>query len=211
MGEGSHIYGKRANLESQRAQAAERLWQKSNINGGLTKAQEVALTNWENIHRERATERVVAIDENGRVLGGSTSGTKNRTRMVITPQMKNSVITHNHPRSNLKTGAGTSFSGADISTAIHADAKEIRVVTSDYTYSLRRPKGGWGISHKQARKEWDAAFKSQTAELNKYVFGAKDSKMQLTRIQRANTVGSMQLAREMAKKYGWEFTRKRTK
>ena len=62
---------------------------------------------------------------------------------------KDAVVTHKHPSGQGKTGwkaIGNSFSGADLSTAIEFDMAEIRAVTHKYTFSMKRPKGGWGVS-----------------------------------------------------------------
>lgn len=59
----------------------------------------------------------------------------------------NSILTHNHPRSLAEKGIkriGNSFSIDDINTAIKTNAKEMRAVTPTYTFSIKRPKGGWG-------------------------------------------------------------------
>lgn len=59
----------------------------------------------------------------------------------------NTIMTHNHPRSlGLKgiKSIGNSFSADDIASAVKVNAKEIRAVTPTYTFSLKRPKGGWG-------------------------------------------------------------------
>lgn len=58
----------------------------------------------------------------------------------------NSILTHNHPRSLGESGIrriGNSFSSDDIRSAIRVNAKEMRAVTPTYTFSIKRPKGGW--------------------------------------------------------------------
>ena len=68
---------------------------------------------------------------------------------------QNSILTHNHPRALGKTGMraiGNSFSIDDIRTAVATNAKEIRAVTPTYTFSMKRPKGGWGVDANTAAK-----------------------------------------------------------
>lgn len=78
-----------------------------------------------------------------RSIGGE--GAQVRYRRSDVPE--NSIMMHNHPRSIGTTGIrriGNSFSPEDISSAIAANASEIRVVTPTYAFSIKRPTGGWG-------------------------------------------------------------------
>ncbi len=52
------------------------------------------------------------------------------------------------------------MSGADIFTTIAHNASEIRAVTRNYTYSLKRPSKGWGLSESDA---WDVFGKKKFA------------------------------------------------
>lgn len=89
--------------------------------------------------RRRASEKLVALDAAGNVVLEKTGG---RSSVTITGEqmrrLKDSVLTHNHP-------VGLSFSNADIATTVKADLREIRAVGvgQPYTYSLKRPEGGW--------------------------------------------------------------------
>ena len=70
------------------------------------------------------------------------------------------IITHNHPSSLGASGImsiGQSFSGNDIASAIELNLKEVRAVTPRYTFSLKRPKGGWGISVDEFVKAYESA------------------------------------------------------
>lgn len=56
------------------------------------------------------------------------------------------IMTHNHPRALNQTGIkriGSSFSRMDMMTAVRYNAREMRAVTPTYTFSMKRPKGGW--------------------------------------------------------------------
>lgn len=242
MGEGSHIYGNRGRsgsgskrknpprqaesrpqtltAEERRRRGTERLLRKSNINGGLTKAQQVAVEKFENKHRDYKTERVAAIDSKGRIVAQSTSGKRDRTRLGYIPE--NCVITHNHPTVSggvrQTTGVGGSFSHTDIRTAMRRNATEIRAVSANYTYSLRRPAGGWKADPDKVYKDYSDAFNKYTLELfGKYrgssSISATPAETQrfLTRHQRANSLASHFATRDMAKKYGFDYTRRRTK
>lgn len=50
--------------------------------------------------------------------------------------MKDATLTHNHPN-------GWSFTETDVRLAVKAKMAEIRAVTADKVFILRRPEGGW--------------------------------------------------------------------
>jgi hypothetical protein len=77
----------------------------------------------------------------------------NSHRVDIPPQhMANNIVTHNHPNAS-------SLSSGDLSAAISGNAKEMRVVTLSTTYSLKRPKGGWGgVSTPSVIKSYNSVY-----------------------------------------------------
>ncbi len=122
---------------------------------------------------------------------------------------ENSILTHNHPRSIGKKGIlkiGNSFSGEDIRTAVNCNAREIRAVTPTYTFSLKRPKGGWGVSAKRAYDIWkaanDAVYKSNDKHLRKRGYSQ-------TAIDRATTAHYHQVMKMVADELGWKYSKKR--
>lgn len=224
MGEGVNKYmpngrsrvTRESKLNKQGKTGAERLAEKSNINGGLTKAQEMALSHWEDKHRDRKTERVAAFDENGRIVNQSKSGTKDSTKLGYIPE--NCVITHNHPTEakgmRQTTAYGVSFSHADIRSTMRRNAKEIRAVAGEYTYSLRRPKDGWKGNPDVVYMEYTAAYNRHAKELFAHrdkINYRTDPKTYLERHQRANTLAAHRATQDIAKKYGMIYTRKATR
>lgn len=169
------------------------------------------------------TERIYAYDANGKEISHSKKGTSNQTILPYGYNYKDAVLTHNHPGKSLHDTIagriGRSFSGADIRTAVMQNASEIRAVTGNYTYSIKRPKGGWGIN---SRKEADNAAREITRKhqgyYNEYSRQAKQDyymrrigkKEVLEKYDRADVVGVNRALREVAKKYGWDYSRKRT-
>lgn len=84
----------------------------------------------------------------------------------------NSILTHNHPRSLGATGIrriGNSFSVQDIVSAVNVNAREIRAVTPTYTFSVKRPKGGWGGCAKQVGDAFMKANKEVQSEMHAYL------------------------------------------
>ncbi len=53
-------------------------------------------------------------------------------------ELKDAIVVHNHP-------LGSTFSLADVETAIHQNLKELIVVTEQNIYTIKRPKHTWGI------------------------------------------------------------------
>lgn len=126
---------------------------------------------------------------------------------------KNSIITHNHPRALTATGIGrigNSFSSHDIVSAVNLDAKEIRAVTPTYTFSVKRPKGGWGGSAKEIGKVYsrvdDKVMKEDYAYFNKT---KNKNGWTKSSIERASVTHFHKVMKEMAKKYGWDYSKKR--
>ena len=88
--------------------------------------------------RNLPVEHSYILDANGNILEHNV-GDVNRVEGDWAKYAdKNVTITHNHPED-------VSFSDADIITAINVNAKEIRATANGHTYSLKRPKNGWGI------------------------------------------------------------------
>lgn len=119
-----------------------------------------------------------------------------------------SILTHNHPRSLDAKGIrriGNSFSDADIVSAVKVNAREMRAVTPTYTFSVKRPKGGWGVSPSEAKK----AF----ADANRKVFNQRHKYLEKTgynesNIARAEVTHFHKVMKVLSKKYGWDYSKK---
>lgn len=122
---------------------------------------------------------------------------------------ENSIMTHNHPRSIGTTGIrriGNSFSPADISSAIAANASEIRAVTPTYTFSIKRPAGGWGITAKQAKTAYTRANSKVQKETIDYL---NKTGWKKENIDRAEVAHWHKVAQIVSKRYGWGYSKKR--
>lgn len=192
--------------------AATRLAEKTNINKGLTAAQRKSVENFENKHRNYKTERVAAIGKDGRILGQSKSGKRNNTSLPL-GNYKDAVITHNHPGAmhGNTTRYGSSLTAPDIRTAAANDAAEIRAVGGSYTYSIRRPKSGWPSNMGQFHKEWMSRWNATQADAAKYIKSGNGHNDIMRRYRRSNTMAAHQINKDLAKKYGLEYTRRKTK
>lgn len=120
----------------------------------------------------------------------------------------NSILTHNHPRSLGESGIrriGNSFSSDDIRSAIRVNAKEMRAVTPTYTFSVKRPKGGWGVSADVASKAFADANRTVSKQGHSYLIktGWNESN-----IARAEVTHFHKVMKILAKKYGWDYSKK---
>lgn len=120
----------------------------------------------------------------------------------------NSILTHNHPRSLNESGIkriGNSFSIDDIRTAIKTNAKEMRAVTPTYTFSIKRPNGGWGVSAEEATKAFANANRIVTKQGDNYL---DQKKWQESNIARVEVTHFHKVMKILAKKYGWDYSKK---
>lgn len=101
------------------------------------------------IRKNKNFETAVIIDSKGNVLldkrgqARSVSFTLDEAKL-----MRNNILTHNHPGGwRFPEGSmlriGNSFSDADILTAIRNNMLEVRAVTPNFTFTMRRPEKGW--------------------------------------------------------------------
>lgn len=121
---------------------------------------------------------------------------------------RNSILTHNHPRSLGERGIrriGNSFSSDDIRSAIMVNAKEMRAVTPTYTFSIKRPKGGWGVSADKATRAFAYANMKVTKQMYKYL---DQTKWNESSIARADVTHFHKVMKILAKKYGWDYSKK---
>lgn len=102
---------------------------------------------------------------------------------------------------------GNSFSKEDIMTAMEMNVKEMRAITPTYTFSIKRPKGGWNIGDmKSFKREYKKIEKAVDKGMREYMSQRGNSK---TSIERAIATYYHKLNSELAKKYGWLYTKKK--
>lgn len=201
-----------------RTERADRL-----VNEGHSRGLDVALANTEAKIRNLKTERIYTFDQNGKEISHSTRGTSTDTKLPKGYNYKDAILTHNHPgeelSNNIAGRIGRTFSGADISLAVQHNASEIRAITGTYTYSLKRPKEGWGIKTRnkalyvaQLIKTKKVSYFYEYARRARadYEAGRIGKKQYEVSKERADVVSSNKALREVAKEYGWNYTRKRT-
>jgi hypothetical protein len=107
------------------------------------------LTKLEKPIRSQPFETAVVLDEYGKELL-RRAGTKNEVNLRDAENIlrRCRVLTHNHP-------SGGSFSYADVREAVLTNLPEIRCFGTEYRYSLKPGKSGWGVTPAGIAKEWN--------------------------------------------------------
>ena len=182
-----------------------------NTEAGLTDAQKTAiLDREEKIRRNRDESMHVYNDSGKEVFFAQGEGPKvrlKRTELAAAKAaLKDNVYTHNHPRSIGKIGVrsiGNAFSPQDVNTAVWGDARELRAVTPRYTFSMKRPAGGWGMTENQAKNLFAQAKRTVAGKGRDYL---NKQGWDQTSQDRANALLSHQVNKEFVrlakKKYG---------
>lgn len=81
------------------------------------------------------------------------------------PKLKDAIFTHNHPleKNEPLSGIGrATFSSADFRVAIIGDVSEMRAVSTDYSFSIKRPEKGW-----PSLSLFSIIYKKTSLEVNK--------------------------------------------
>lgn len=177
---------------------------------GLSARERASVIGRENLIRRNKDESLHAIDGNGKEIisiggkGAAVKYTEQQGKMF-----KDKILTHNHPRSIGATGIksiGNSFSKEDIITAVRFDAKEIRAVTPTYTFSVKRPKGGWGGNYKEIAESFSNANKLVHKDMLSYLDKRNWTEQS---IARAEVTHFDRVMKRMANQYGWRYSHKK--
>lgn len=185
---------------------------------GLNRREAYTVNKMESQIRNRKTEKGYVIDSDGNVTGESIRSSSHTAKFLSRDLKKDSIVTHNHPTEGANSGLygtmagriGVPLSTADIRAAVTHDLKEVRAVTPTYTWSLRRPKGGWGntqeVLNALRRYDTNVNVKAQTYAFNQMP-KTRERAREVT--DRANVGTQYSELKELAKRFGWEFTRRR--
>ena len=158
--------------------------------------------------RRRRDEELHVFDSKGNLVR-SIQG--KGTEVSVSGKLpENSILTHNHPRALGKSGImaiGNSFSHHDITLAVSTNAREMRAVTPTYTFSIKRPKGGWGVSADEVRKAYREIENRLTNETRSgYLTGRRAYAN--SSYDRASVVHYHKVMKRLAKRFGWSYTKK---
>ena len=163
------------------------------------------------IRMNKKFETGVVLDKKGEIIIDKR-GTEKQVKFYADEyeKMKDCVVTHNHPLGwrypdNSPKRIGNSFSVEDLILAVYTDAAEVRAVTPNYTFSMKRPKDGWGVDYKTLEEVYKKMDDMMTSELTRRI-----AKKTLTKQQAFVTQGHL-MAQAIAKKYGWIYEKKKTR
>ncbi len=178
----------------------------------LSAAAQKALKAEESDIRTKGVEYGVVMDENGNVIW---KGTDNSDHQVyIKGPAKDMIVTHNHPIQGRTPGRdrlddGGSFSKQDIGYAVGSNVKEMRAVTGKYSFSLKRPAGGWNGGWKTNQQGFQRAKARVDRRIKKYYEATKkDWKTAGRRVQM--TYWHL-VNKEFAKAQGYTYTKTKIK
>lgn len=169
------------------------------------------ITNTENeIRLNKSFETGVLFDRNGNVVIDKRGA---KYSVAFTDEecakMKDCVFTHNHPRGwqepEKSLGRiGNSFSPADMYLAIAHNVSEMRAVTPNYTFAMKRPEEGWGITiskfEKLVNRENNKLRVEFTARINNNTLSPT----------MASVVHYHILWKRISEKMGWSYTKAKT-
>lgn len=189
-----------------------------NTEAGMSKPLIEAVKREEAISMPRDTERLAILDSNGNVLATNV-GKEGEVAIPRGVDLKDTVITHNHPTATMRSKygdslasrVGSTLSGADVAVAVARDAKEIRAITKGgYLYSLKRPANGWGVSVSKVQ----AAMKKHRADFKKAMDNGQidkildfDSASDMRRFQPRYSVASQHyVMKKIAAQFGWKYS-----
>ena len=169
------------------------------------------ITNTENeIRLNKSFETGVLFDKNGNVVIDKR-GAKYSVEFTDEEcaKMKDCIFTH-HPRGwqepEKSLGRiGNSFSPADMYLAIAHNVSEMRAVTPNYTFAMKRPEEGWGITISKFEKLVNRENNKLRAE-----FTARINNNTLSPTM-ASVVHYHILWKRISEKMGWSYTKAKTR
>lgn len=170
------------------------------------------ITNTENeIRLNKSFETGVLFDKNGNVVIDKR-GAKYSVEFTDEEcaKMKDCIFTHNHPRGwqepeKSLERIGNSFSPADMYLAIAHNVSEMRAVTPNYTFAMKRPEEGWGITISKFEKLVNRENNKLRAE-----FTARINNNTLSPTM-ASVVHYHILWKRISEKMGWSYTKAKTR
>jgi len=162
------------------------------------------------IRRNKSFETAKLFNSNGETIfvkkGGSHSVGFTANELSL---FKDQIFTHNHP-SGAKHPVGdmrrigNSFSINDIVTAIKTDLSEMRAVTPEFTFIMKRPAAGWG-----KLEDLKSAYIKADREVS--IENMIDINRGITTVKKASTVHYHAIWKKVSKELGYDYSKQRIK
>ena len=163
-----------------------------------------------NIRQNKSYETGVLFNKDGNIVIDK----RGRSRIVQFTKdecllMNDGIFTHNHPGAwgyaeNDIMRIGNSFSIQDIALAVGNNLAEMRAVTPNYTFSMKRPDGGWGISVEELMILYNDENRNLRLEFTRRI-----NKGTLT-ISQASATHFHILWKRLSKKLGFDYSKMKT-
>ena len=164
---------------------------RSGTEGGYSAAMRNGVLNAEKSISGNNYESLIAFDSKGNIIYQAKGG-KDWVR-YDRKQVKDAVVTHNHPR-------GSAFSSEDLVGMVESNMKEMRITSKNFTYSMKRPKKGWGATPVQVSVETHVAHQKTLAAYKSMKTGnSKTDKALWAKLTTASN-------QAIAQTFGWNFT-----
>lgn len=176
---------------------------------GYSAALKRSILSYENRQRREENEAMAWFDDAGNQLNRKEGKRDKVTILKRDVPAPNLIMTHNHPSALGASGymrIGHSFSMDDVLIAMKYKAKEMRAVTPEYTFSFKRPQGGWGTTQAAVRRAYERAIERVTSEGQDYAdrVGFSDTvnnRYTITFWHKINKI--------VAKEFGWDYSKKK--
>lgn len=160
------------------------------------------------------TESAYIYDADGNLLREATGGTKKEIHLGFAPA--NSIVSHNHPTERGEENALLTFSATDLQYAVDHNVKEMRAVSKNHTFSMKRPHGGWGekAQRESIQKLYDKIQDNIVRRNSKAVRKVLDKKgarvANKLYLQLEDKVVHETIT-QVAKHFGWNYTMRKNK
>lgn len=176
---------------------------------GYSAALKRAVLSYESRQRQEKNEAMAFYDDEGNQLAkvqGKSDHVSIRKDQV---PGDNLILTHNHPAALGQTSyrsIGNSFTPDDMVMAVKFKAKEMRAVTPNYTFSFKRPQGGWNAKQTEVRRAYERAMAKVRAE-GEYYYGR--ARMTDVANERYMATYWHKVNKLVAKEFGWNYSKKK--
>ena len=176
---------------------------------GYSQALKRSILSYEHTQRQQENEAMAFYDDEGNQLQ-RVQGKSDRVsiRKDQVPG-ENLVMTHNHPAALGQTSyrsIGNSFTPDDMVMAVKFKAKEMRAVTPNYTFSFKRPQGGWNAKQTEVRRAYERAMTKVRANGEEYYWRAGQTDVANERYMATYWHKVNKL---VAQEFGWNYSKKK--
>lgn len=176
---------------------------------GYSAALKRSILSYEHKQRQEENEAMAFYDDSGNLLYRKQGKRDHVSLRSDEVPSDNLILTHNHPAALGQTSyrsIGNSFTPDDMVMAVKFKAKEMRAVTPNYTFSFKRPQGGWNAKQSEVRRAYEDAMR-QVREDGEYYYGR--AKMTDVANERYMATYWHKVNKLVAKQFGWNYTKKR--